>query len=111
MIERSVCREVYPRTGELRLRIEIDLREERLHLIKRRRTLANLEHCAQIADRIAAPHTDLSRRARMPGRPAKMHMPRGMHIVEIWTKEMHMAIDRKIHIQDDIRQRIFRIRK
>ena len=109
VIERAMRTQIDAHMGQTRLGIEVNRGQERLHLVERRRPLADLEHRPQIADRVAAPHADHARRLRVTRCPAEVNLSRRMHIVEIRTEEMHMPPDRYPHIEDDMRQFTVRI--
>ena len=109
VIERSMRREEDARICETCLRIERNLRQERLRLVERRRPLTDLEHRSEIADRVPTPHTDEARCVRMVCRAAKMHMTGWMDVIEIGTEKMYVAIHIQIDVQNDVRQLIIRI--
>ena len=109
VVERAARTQIDAHIGQTRLGIEVNRRQERLHLVERRRPLADLEHRPQIADRVAAPHADHARCLRVTRCSAEVDLPRRMHIVEIRAEEMHMPTDRHPHIENDMRQFTVRI--
>ena len=109
MIERPLQGQEYARIRKARFRVEADLRQKRLHLVECRRPLADLEHGPQIADRVTAPHSDLSRRPRVPRCSSEVHMPGRVHIVEIRAEKAHMTANVQIDIQNDVRQLVVRL--
>ena len=109
MVERSMRREEHTRMREACLGIECNLRQERLHLVEGRCSLADLEHRSEVAHRVAAPHADRARRAGMMRRAAEMHIARRMDIIEVRAEEVYMAVHGQPHIEDDVRELVVRI--
>ena len=99
------------RRTELRIGTEMDARQERIHLVKRRQSLTDLEDVLDVVHRAAALHAELAARLRVARRAAKMRVTCEVEIIERRAVEMDAVARMHVEIEQRLGQFSLRIRQ